>query len=292
MLGRFRCLTTLTLLALPVAACAEGVDFTVPDHYQVAVPAPAAVAQLPAKSVYRDWVRTVDGVRHSIVVSSTPYIGDLPKLMDATVERTRARGALDVVREDVAPQCGMPVTRHAYAYANQLTYEFRYMVVRARLLVASYAHPRGTAPDQTALAALGTLCSGVHQIAGPPGWTLQTPFPNNGSAFRAPDGGSLLAQFVAPAPAGSDVANERYDAPGTVVSDRHEACGAVTIHRVTTSTSDGKTREFAAGTVRGYQYTNAYVRPADAALDAAALATITSFCVETASSAPQPSPTP
>ena len=278
MLGRFRCLATLALVALPLAARAEGVDFTLPDHY-VAEPSPAALPAL--KGVYRGWARTLDRVRHSIVVSSTPYAGDFPKLIDATVERTRARGAIDVVRADAAPLCGMPAFRIAYAFQNQLTYEYRYAVVRGRLLIASYAHPLGTAPDQTALDALGTLCSGIHQLAAPPGWVLQTPFPPNGSAFRTPDGTSLLAQLVAPAAAGSDVASEPYDAPGTIVSDRREPCGAVTIHRVTVSTADAKTREFAAGTVRGFRYTNAYVRPAAAAPDADALATLTSFCAET-----------
>ena len=280
MLGRFGCLATLALVALPVAARAEGVDFTVPDHY-VAEPAPAALLPAAPKDVYRRWARTLDGVRHSIVVSSTPYVGDLPKLIDATVERTRARGAIDVVRGDAAPLCGMPAARVAYAYPNQLTYEFRYTIVRAHLLIASYAHPLGTAADQTALDALGTLCSGVHQLAAPPGWMLQTPFPPNGSAFRTADGTSLLAQLVAPAAAGSDVASEPYDAPGTIVSDRREPCGTVTIHRVTVTTNDAKTREFAAGTVRGYRYMNAYVRPTAAAPDGAAIATLTSFCAET-----------
>jgi hypothetical protein len=272
-----RCMSALVLGALPLAAGAEGVNLTVPEHYLADQPSPSQV--LPP--VYRVWGRPIDGARHSIVASATRTDSKLSAIIDATVAFANTRHAVDVSRSDAPPLCGMPSVRVAYGFTGGLTFVFRYTILRGRLLIASYGRPIESAADPTALAALDTLCGGIHQLGAPPGWILQTPFPPNGSAFRTPDGTSLLAQLVAPAAAGSDIASEPYDAPGTVVSDRREPCGAVTIHRVTVSTADGKTREFAAGTVRGFRYTNAYVRPAAAAPDADALATLTSFCAET-----------
>ena len=272
-----RCILALVVTALPLAAGAEGVNLTVPDHYLADPPSRTQV--LPP--VYRVWARPIDGARHSIVASATRTDSKLSAIIDATVAFANTRHAVDVSRSDAPPLCGMPSVRVAYGFTGGLTFVFRYTIVRGRLLIASYGRPIESAADPTAVAALDTLCSGVHQPGGPPGWILQTPFLPNGSAFRTPDGMSLLAQLVAPAAAGSDVASEPYDAPGTVVNDRREPCGAVTIHRVTVSTADGKTREFAAGTVRGFRYTNAYVRPVAAAPDADALATLTSFCTET-----------
>jgi len=278
MLGRFRCLATAALVALPLAARAEGVNFTVPAHYLVA-PQPANVA---VPRVYRIWERHLDGVRHSIVVSATPATSDLAPLMDATVASLAARHATDVSRSDAGQLCGMPSVRIAYAFPQQLTFVFRYAVVRERLLIASYAHPSGTAADPTALAALDTLCSGVHQPAGPPGWTLVSPYPPNGNAWRAAPGSpALVAQVASPAKAGIDLVNQPFKGQGTATADRRDVCGAVAIHRVTANLDGARVMEFAAGTVNGYDYEVSYVRPSSESPDAGALGTLTSFCADT-----------
>lgn len=278
MLGRFRCLVVLVLVALPLAARAEGVNFTVPLHYLVAAP-PAGIA---TPGVYRIWDRYLDGVRHSIVVSASPFTSDFPALMDQTMASLAARHAIDVSRADAGAVCGQPSVRIAYAFPNQLSFVFRYAVVGGRLLIASYAHPVASAPDPTGLAALDTLCSGIHQPGGPKGWAITAPFPPNGSAWRpAPDSKSLVTQYVSPAKPGTDVLTEPLAPKGTVVTDRKDACGAIAIRRVTANLDDGRTLEHAAGTVNGYDYRVVYTRPSSDAADPAALDTLTSFCAGT-----------
>jgi len=270
-------LAALVLAAAPLAALADGVNFTVPLHYLVESPR----AQVPL-SIYRVWARSVGGVRHSIVVSSSAASGDLPSLMDATVASLKARNAIGVTRSDAAPLCGMPSVRIAYAFPNQLSYVFRYTIVGGRLLIASYAHPVGTEPDPTALAALDTLCSGIHQPATPPGWTLETPFPPNANAWHsASESRALLMQVASAAKSGQGLGAQPFTGKGSVVSDRTEACGAVWVRRTTSNLDDGRTLESAAGTVNGYDYVVAYTRPSSQAADAAALATLTSFCAGT-----------
>jgi len=270
-------LTALMLAASPPPARAEGVNFTVPLHYLVESPA----AQVPL-SIYRVWGRSLGGARHSIVVSSSAASGDLPSLMDATVARLKARNALDVSRADAGPLCGMPSVRIAYAFPNQLSYVFRYAIVGGRLLIASYAHPVGTDPDPTALAALDTLCSGIHQPATPKGWTLESPYPPNANAWHSQtENGALLMQVASVAQSASDLGAQPFKGKGTVVSDRTESCGAVWVRRTTANLDDGRTLESAAGTVNGYDYVVAYMRPASQAADPAALATLTSFCAGT-----------
>jgi hypothetical protein len=274
----FACAIGLALL--PLAVRADGVDFTVPDHYLVT--APGSDAARPA--VYRIWGRSLDGVRHSIVVSATPSGDDVGHLVDAMAAYVNGRHAIDVERSDAAPLCGAPSVQFTYAYANQLTYVFRHVKVGGRLLVVSYAHPVGTAADPAALAALDTLCSGVHQPAGPKGWTIEAPFPPNASAWRlAPGSPSLIAQSVRPAAANHDADSNPYEGIGaTIISDRRETCGTTTIHRVTATLEGGRTQEFAGGTLRGFDYIVAYVRPPSAPPDPAAMETLTSFCTETA----------
>jgi hypothetical protein len=273
-----RSIAALVLAALPVAARADGVDFTVPLHYLVVRPA----SSITVPRVYRVWDRYLDGVRHSIVVSATPATSELAPLMDATVASLAARNAIDVSRSDAGPLCGAPSVRIAYGFPQQLTFVFRYAVVRGRLLIASYAHPAGTAADPGALAALDTLCSGVHQPAGPPGWTLESPYPPNGNAWRASPGSrTLVAQLASVSKPGSDQLDQPFKGKGTVVVDRRDVCGAVAIHRVTANLDDGRTMEFAAGTVNGYDYIVSYMRPSSEPVDAGALQTLTSFCAET-----------
>ena len=278
MLGRFCCLATLVLVALPAVARADGVNFTVPDQYRVA-PRPADLTLPP---VYRVWDRELDGLRHSIVVSATPTAPDLTRLMDATVASLAERHAIDVSRSDAGPLCGTPSVRIAYAFPQQLAYVFRYAVVRGRLLIASYAHPAGTTADPGALAALDTLCSGVHQPAGPPGWTLVPPYTPNSNAWRpSPDSRAFVVQLVGPAKAGIDLVNQPFTGKGTVIADRRDVCGAIAIHRVTSNLDGARVMEFAAGTVNGYEYIVAYTRPSSEPVNAGALDTLTSFCADT-----------
>ncbi len=277
MAGRLALLATLALVALPVCAAAAGVDVTVPDAYQVGASPPDL--RLPADSVYRRWTHVSDGIQHSIVASASPFSGDLPKLMDAEVARVQSRNAVDVVRADAGTLCGAPATRFAYAYPNQLSFEYRYVVVSGRLLIASYAHPVGTAEDPLAVAALGTLCSGVHQPGGPPGWSLLAPFPANGSAWMGPNIVSSLFHTASAAKPGDDA--QPYKGKGRIVSDRREPCGVVTIRRVT-ATDGARTIEYVAGILRGFSYANEYGRITAAPADPAALATLTSFCTDTA----------
>lgn len=282
--GLLRSVATLLLAVLPLAARAEGVDITVPDHYLVDAPGPST-RTLP---VYRVWGRHLEGGRHSIVASASavPAGQTLGQYVDATVAGLTAGGALDVVRSEAPPLCGAPSYQVTYARkapSYQLTFVFRYTLAGGRLLIASYAPPIGTPADPTALAALDTLCSGVHQPGTPQGWSIEAPYPPNRSAWRAsPESRSLVAQVVGPTQAGRDAA-DLYDAHGaTVTSDRRDSCGATTIRRVTATLDDGRTQEFASGTLRGYDYVVAYVRPASAPADPGAIATLTSFCTETA----------
>ena len=273
-----RSFAAFVFAVLPVAARADGVNFTVPYHYLVERPNP----NVSVPRVYRIWDRQLDGARHSIVVSATPATSELAPLMDATVAGLNARHATDVSRSDAGPLCGAPSVRIAYGFPQQLTFVFRYAVVRGHLLIASYAHPFGTAADPTALSALDTLCSGVHQPAGPQGWMLESPFPPNGNAWRpAPGSRAMLAQFARVTKPDSDLSNETFKGQGTVVSDRRDLCGAIAIRRVTANLDDGRVMEYAAGTVNGYDYFVSYTRPSAEAADAGALDTLTSFCAET-----------
>ncbi|HWT07429.1 MAG TPA: hypothetical protein VN224_16810, partial [Xanthomonadales bacterium] len=237
-----RSIAALLLAALPVAAHAEGVNFTVPDHYLVA-PRPSN-GDLPP--VYRIWDRQLDGVRHSIVVSATPTTSDLAAIMDATVASLAARHATDVSRSDAGPLCGAPSVRIAYAFPQQLAFVFRYAVVRGRLLIASYAHPAGTTADPGALSSLDTLCTGIHQPGGPPGWTIVAPYQPNRSAWRPSTGSrTLLAQLAGVASkTGADRVSQPYNGQGTVVVDRRDVCGAISIRRVTANLDDARVLEF------------------------------------------------
>jgi hypothetical protein len=274
MLGRILSLAALFILASPLGACAEGVNFTVPLHYLVVDPEPQPV-QPP---VYRVWARYLGGVRHSIVVSATPYTDQLGKIVDAMTSYVNARHGLDVKRADAAPLCGLPSLQLEYAYANQLTYVYRYAVVGNRLLIASYAHPVGTDADPTALAALDTLCSGIHQPATPKGWTIQSPYPPNASAWHpSPSSKTLLDQTASLADPARNLLGP-FKGNGTVVADRQDACGAIAIRRTTVNLDDGRILERAAGTAYAYDYIVSYLRPASEAADPGALATLTSFC--------------
>jgi hypothetical protein len=277
MAGRLGAFLALALVLAPVAAGAEGVDFTVPDQYQVA-PSPSAAARTQAAGVFRDWDRTIDGVRHSLVASNSPSGGrDLPSIIDATVAGIKARGGVDVVQADAAPLCGAPSVRVAYSYPNRLTFTYRYVVLGDRLLIASYAHPPNVAGDPAALAALDTLCSGMHHAGTPAGWHVVAPFPGFGTAWLTPDLQSSLIEMVSSLKPGDDVAPAPYKGKVPVANERSEPCGGVTIRRVTAT--DGQKRvEWASGVVRGFSYANAYGRPATAPADPAALAALTSFC--------------
>ena len=276
-----RVVLALLLAALPLAASAEGVNFTVPLHYLVAAPAPNA--QLPP--VFRVWDRNLGGVRHSIVVSSSPATADLKSTIDATLAGLAARHAINVSRTDAGQLCGMPSVQIAYAYANQLTYVFRYAVVGQRLLIASYAHPLGTDADPPALASLDTLCSGIHQPATPKGWTIMSPYPPNANAWHPspgdPDSKTLLDQVAFAAKPGEDLVTRPYSGKGTLVSDRQASCAAVAIRRMTVNFDDGRIAEYSAGTVNGYNYVVAYVRQPSETADPAAMAVLTSFCENT-----------
>jgi len=281
MAGHSGALLALALVLVPAVAGAEGVDFTVPENYQVA-PSPTAAARTEVRGVFRDWDRRIEGVRHSLVASNSPSGGrDLPSIIEATVAGIKARGGIDVVRADAGPLCGAPSVRIGYTYADRLKFAFRYVMIGDRLLIASYAHPPKVADDPAALAALETLCSGMHQPAGPPGWDLIAPFPGFGSAWLSADLHSSLIQMVSTLKPGDDVTPAPFKGKGTVTSELSEPCGAMTVWRVT-ATNDEKTIEWAAGVVRGFSYANAYSRPAAAAPDPAALASLTSFCAETA----------
>jgi hypothetical protein len=228
------------------------------------------------------WGRPIDGARHSLVASATQTTSALTTVVDAMETFANMRHAVDVARTDAPPLCGMPSMRLAYGFTGGLTFVFRYTVVRGRLLIASYGRPTGSAADPTALAALDTLCSGVHQPGGPAGWTLETPFSTNGSAWRpAPGSRSLVAQLAAPAQPGRNLGDQPADVHGTVTADRKETCGAITIRRMTTNLDDGRIREFASGAVNGYDYVVSYVRPAPEPADPGALKTLTSFCADT-----------
>jgi hypothetical protein len=284
MAARFGVLLTVALAALPTAARADGVNYTVPDHYLVeAAPPPGQ-----PYAVYRVWGRYLDGVRHSIVASASSSTSDLTALMDATVAQLGARHAIDVSRTDAPQVCGMPSVQIAYAFPNQLAYVFRYAVVGGRLLIVSYAHPVGSSADPTALASLDTSCSGIHQPATPNGWTLEAPYPPNANAWRPASGGgtpahagTTLLDQVASAAKPERALLGPYAGKGAVVADRQDACGAIAIRRVTVNLDDGRVLERAAGTAYAYDYIVTYTRPASDPADPGAIATLTSFCTGT-----------
>jgi hypothetical protein len=270
------------LVAVPLAAAAEGVDFTPPQGYAVAAP-PAGV-NLP---VIRVWGRVVDGVHHSIVASVGPADrASLDQVVDANVASVTGRHAIGVARAAAPPLCGAPSATVSYAYEGQLTYVYRYVVVAGRVMTASYAHPVGTTADPAALAALDTLCSGVHQPAGPAGWTIAPHAPGTLSMFFTPNfiGGQIIGQATpltspdaGPAPFAEKEA--------TITSERDEPCGALRVHHVT-ATRGSSNVEYVAGVLRGYSYANVYMYPASGQPNTAALATIRSFCAETSAPAP------
>ncbi|HEX3465376.1 MAG TPA: hypothetical protein VHS78_15110 [Candidatus Elarobacter sp.] len=265
----------LAFALIPLAAEAEGVAFTVPDHYLV-LPSPPALS-LPG--TYRAWARFLDGTRHSIVVSSSPATRTLAAELDATVASVSARHAIDVARSDGAPLCGMPSMQLSYAYANQLTYLYRYAVVGDRMLIASYAHPVGTAADPSAVASLDTLCSGIHQPRTPAGWTITSPYPPNGSAWTPAAGGTALLMQIARPTKNDGTPLVPFSGPGTMMSTAQQACGATAIRRTTVKSADGANLlEYASGTAYAYDYVVAYKRPAADAADANAMALLTSFC--------------
>lgn len=261
---------------VPLAAAAEGVGFTVPDHYLVGAPNPA----MDFPGTFRMWFRSLGGVRHSIVVSSAPTTRTLAADVDTTVASLATRHAVDVARSDAAPLCGMPSVQLSYAYPNQLTFVYRYVVVADRILIASYAHPVGTPADPTAVASLDTLCSGIHQPRTPAGWTITSPYPPNTSAWTPSAGGSaLLMQTVRPTKNdGSPLAPPS----GPVLSTSQQACGATVIRRTTAKSDDGASLwEYASGTAYSYDYNVIYKRPAADPADPNAMALLTSFCENT-----------
>jgi hypothetical protein len=261
-----------------LAASAGGVSFTVPEHYLVGTPNPTMVFP----GTFRVWFRSLAGVRHSIVVSSAPATRTLAAEIDATVASIAARHAVDVARSDAATLCGMPSVQLSYAYPNQLTYVYRYAVVADRLLIASYAHPVGTAADVTALASLDTLCSGIHQPRTPAGWTITSPYPPNASAWTPSSGGTALLMQMARPTKNDGSPLGPASGPGTVVSTSQQACGATMIRRTTVKSADGANLlEYASGTAYGYDYVVAYKRPAADPADANAMALLTSFCENT-----------
>jgi hypothetical protein len=278
LLGLAAALAADASVLLPLAASAEGVNYTVPDHYLVGAPDPA----MQFLGTFRLWARTLDGVRHSIVVSSAPATRTLTAEIDATVAALAARHAVDVARADAGPLCGMPSVQPSYAYPNQRTYVFRYAVVGDRMVIASYAHPVGTAADPAALASLDTLCSGIHQPRTPAGWTIQSPYPPNASAWRPSAGGSALLMQMARPTKNDGSALAPASGTGTVLSTSQQACGATAIRRTTVKSADGaNVLEYASGTAYAYDYVVAYKRPAADPADANAMALLTSFCENT-----------
>ncbi|HTD35962.1 MAG TPA: hypothetical protein VK669_00500 [Candidatus Limnocylindrales bacterium] len=271
-------LAAAAFVLLPLAASAEGVEFTVPDHYLV-LPNPPSVS---FPGTYRAWARNVDGVRHSIVVSSSPATRDLDAEIDTTVASLAGRHAVDVARSEGGLLCGMPSVRLSYAYPNQLTYVYRYAVVADRMLIASYAHPVGTPADPTALSSLDTLCSGIHQPRTPPGWTITSPYPPNVSAWTPTAGGSALLMQTARLTKRDESPLAPLSGSGTVLTTSVQPCGATVIRRSTVKSADGaNVLEYAAGTAYSYDYYVVYKRPAAETADANAMALLTSFCEKT-----------
>lgn len=268
----------LAFVALPMAARADGVDFTVPEEFQVEA-LPAGVQ--PAGRIYRRWSATIDGKRHSFVVTASPFKGDLGHQVDVELAVVKSRHAIDVVREEAEPLCGARSLRVSYAYPKQLRYEYRYVAVGGRLLIASYAHPVDAA-DSVAIVWLTTLCSGVHQPAGPVGWRIVAPYPANASAWFAPDRASSMMQMVLPSHSGDYGEPAPFRADATVTAERLGTCGDVAIRRVTATLHDGTIMEFVSGVVRGWSYSNTYSRRQGTTADPGALATLTSFCTGTA----------
>lgn len=264
---------------LPLAAAAEGVNFTVPDHYLVGATNPA----VSFPGTYRVWARSLNGVRHSIVVSSSPATRTLNAEIDATVASLAARNAIDVARSDGGMLCGLPSVRLSYAYANQLTYVYRYVVVGDRLLIASYAHPLGTDPDPAALASLETLCAGIYQPRAPQGWELTVPGAPNVSIWHPAGGGAAsIAQLARPTKYDNATLAPWAGTGGTVVSTSQASCGAIAIRRATVEVDDGaNVIEYAAGTAYDFDYYVVYKRPAADPADPNAMAMLTSFCEKT-----------
>ena len=270
-------LAALAFTLLPLAAAAEGVNFTVPDHYLG-----AATVSPRSAGTYRVWARSLGGVRHSIVVSSSPATSTLNAEIDATVAALAARNAIDVARSDGGMLCGMPSVRLSYAYANQLAYIYRYVIVGDRLLIASYAHPVGTDPDPTAVAALDTLCAGIHQPRTPDGWELTTPSSPNVSLWHIPGGTATIAQIARVTKDLNATLAPWTGTGGTVVSTSTASCGAIAIRRATVKVDNGANLiEYSAGTAYDYDYYVVYKRPAADPADPNAMAVLTSFCEKT-----------
>jgi hypothetical protein len=85
MAGRILAFLTVFLLGTATATRADGVDLTLPDGY---VTADASWLRLKAP-VNRMWTRTISGVRHTIVASSTPFSGDLDGVRSRRTVRVR-----------------------------------------------------------------------------------------------------------------------------------------------------------------------------------------------------------
>lgn len=272
-------LLLLAFVAMPEAARGAGVDFTVPDAYVVEAPPPEL--RLPPGVIFRRWSATIGGTRHSIVVTSSPFTGNLSHQVDLELAAVKSRHAIEVAREDADPLCGAPSVRIRYAYADQLRFVYRYVAVGGRLLIASYAHGIAAEEDLSSAYWLETLCSGIHQPAGPVGWHIVAPYPANDSAWVAPDRASTVTQTVVPSETGDYGDPAPFRGKATVTAERQQMCGGAPVRRVTATSGDGTIVEFVSGVVRGRSYSNTYSRRAATNADAAALATLTSFCAGT-----------
>ncbi len=156
-------LLMLAFVALPMAARAHGVDFTVTASVR-SRPRPPGL-QLPPGTIYRRWSATIDGERHSFVVTASPFKGDLGHQVDVELAAVKSRHAIDVVREEAEPLCGAPSIRVSYAYRKQLRYEYRYVAVGGRAHRQLRAGRRCGRPGRSL--SLTTLCSGFISPRGP-----------------------------------------------------------------------------------------------------------------------------
>ena len=284
MAGRVLVFLTLFLLATATATRADGVDLTLPNGY-VTADASWIRTKWP---VNRMWTRTIGGVRHTILASSVPFSGDIDAVSEAMKAYVAARGGGVSASEAAPPLCGARSSLVTYTYAQHVIEVFRSVSTGGHGLLAIYARPDGSAPDGAALAALETLCSGVHQPAVPAGWRV-VPSTANSSVFTLGGGASAFTS-TATAEERAAPPSEASAAPPSLVRD--EPCGFVMIrHRV--AATDGKTTETVTGTVRGYRYVNVYTRPRSAPAEAGAITALRSFCAETSTAAaPAASPAP